>query len=176
MLGKKILAGVFAALVLIKLTFLLISPEQWLGATQPFLGHYAVVVGVYLVLLVITGYFIFTRLDLIDVAVVMLFTSVLMGLSLIPYLASIPKLTETIVSVGLAKAWPASLIWAAIAVAVLYRIFAGKRNSRKGGRRWRTSLCVGRAHQTIFGSIMWGGSRTRPYRFFSTLTGGWGGV
>ena len=70
MLGKKILAGIFAALTLIKLAFLLISPEQWLGATQAFLGHYPMMVGFYLVLLVITGYFVFTRLDLIDVAVV----------------------------------------------------------------------------------------------------------
>ncbi len=127
MLGKKILAGIFAALVLIKLAFLLISPQQWLGATQPFLGHYAVVMGVYLVLLVITGYFIFTSLDLIDIAVVMLFTGVLMGLSLIPYLAAMPKLPEIIVSVGLAKVWPSWVIWAAIAVAVLYKIFSSRR-------------------------------------------------
>ena len=127
MLGKKILAGVFAALILIKLAFLLISPGPWLGATQAFLGHYTLVMGIYLVLLVITGYFVFTRLDLIDVAVVMLFTGVLLGLSLIPYLAAVPKLPEAIVSVGFAKVWPAWIIWAAIAVAVLYRIFAGKK-------------------------------------------------
>jgi hypothetical protein len=126
MLGKKILAGIFAALILIKLAFLLTCPSQWLGATQAFLGHYPLMIGIYLVLLVITGYLVFTSLDLIDVAVVMLFTSILLGLSLIPYLASVPKLTEAIVSVGLAKAWPASIVWAAVAVAVLYRIFAGK--------------------------------------------------
>ena len=113
MLGKKILAGIFAAVILIKLAFLLISPEQWLGATQAFLGHYAVMMGIYLVLLVITGYFVFTRLDLIDVAVVMLFTSILLGLSLIPYLASMPQLPEAIVNVGFAKVWPAWILWAA---------------------------------------------------------------
>ena len=123
MLGKKILAVIFAALTLIKLAFLLISPESWLGATQAFLGHYTLMIAVYLVLLVITGYFVFTRIDLIDVAVVMLFTSVLLGLSLLPYLA---QLREAIVSVGLAKFWPGLIIWAVIAVAVLYRIFAGK--------------------------------------------------
>ena len=131
MLGKKILAVIFAALTLIKLAFLLISPEQWLGATQAFLGHYTLLIAVYLVLLVITGYFVFTRIDLIDVAVVMLFTSVLMGLSLLPYLASIPQLREAIVGVGLAKFWPPLIIWAAIAVAVLYRVFASKKE-RKG--------------------------------------------
>jgi hypothetical protein len=127
MLGKKILAGIFAALIVIKLAFLLISPEQWLGATQAFLGHYTLMIAIYLVLLVITGYFVFTGLDLIDVAVVMLFTSTLLGLSLIPYLASMPKLPEAIVTVGFAKVWPSWIIWAAVAVAVLYRIFAGKK-------------------------------------------------
>jgi hypothetical protein len=130
MLGKKILAVLFAALVLIKLAFLLISPGQWLGATQAFLGHYTLVMGVYLVLLVITGYFVFTRIDLIDVAVVMLFTGVLLGLSLIPYLATMPKFPEAIMSVGFAKAWPAWIIWAAVAVAVLYRIFGGQKEQK----------------------------------------------
>jgi hypothetical protein len=127
MLGKKILAGVFAALVLIKLAFLLVSPGSWLGATQAFLGHYTLVMGVYLVLLVITGYFVFTRIDLIDVAVVMLFTGVLLGLSLIPYLAAMPKFPEAIMSVGFARVWPAWIIWAAVAVAVLYRVLAGQK-------------------------------------------------
>jgi len=127
MLGKKILAVIFAAAILIKLAFLLVSPEGWVGATQAFLGHYAGMMGFYLVLLVITGYFVFTSLDLIDVAVVMLFTSILLGLSLIPYVASAPQLPETIVRVGFAKAWPAWILWAAIAAAVLYRVFSARR-------------------------------------------------
>ncbi len=127
MLGKKIIAVIFAEVILIKLAFLLISPSLWLGATQAFMGHYGAIIGIYLVLLVITGYFVFTSLDLIDVAVVMLFTSILLGLSLIPYLASMPQLPEAIVNVGFAKVWPAWILWAAIAVAVLYRIFAGKK-------------------------------------------------
>jgi hypothetical protein len=127
MLGKKILAGLFAALVLIKMAFLLIAPGVWLGAAQAFLGYYAVVMGFYVILLVITGYFIFTSLDLIDIVVVMLFTGVLMGLSLIPYLEAMPKLPAAIAGVGFGKVWFAWVIWAAIAVAVLYRIFAGKK-------------------------------------------------
>jgi hypothetical protein len=130
MLGKKILAGVFAALALVKLAFLLIAPGYWLGATQAFLGHYNMIMGVYLVLLVITGYFVFTSLDLIDVAVVMLFTGVLLGLSLLPYLASLPQLPEAMVSVGITKFWPGLIIWAVIAVAVLYRIFADKKGHK----------------------------------------------
>ena len=127
MLGKKILAGVFAALTLIKLAFLLTSPETWLGATQAFMGHYAVIMGIYLILLAIAGYYIFTSLDLIDVAVVMLFTSALVGLSLIPYADSLLKVGQEIGTVGFGKAWLALIIWVAIAVAVLYRVFSKKR-------------------------------------------------
>jgi hypothetical protein len=127
MQGKKILAGLFAALVLIKMAFLLIAPGAWLGATQAFLDHYAVVMAFYVILLVITGYFIFTSLDLIDIALVMLFTGILMGLSLLPYLEAMPKFPEAVAAVGFAKVWPAWVIWAAVCVAVLYRIFAGKK-------------------------------------------------
>jgi hypothetical protein len=131
MLGKKIIAVIFAAVILIKLAFLLLSPESWLGATQAFLGHYTAMIAFYLVLLVITGYYVFTSFDLIDVAVVMLFTSILLGLSLIPYLASVPQLPEAIVRVGFARVWPAWILWAGIAVAVLYRVLG----SKKGWRR-----------------------------------------
>jgi hypothetical protein len=127
MSGKKILAGVFAALILIKLAFLLINPEKWLGVAQAFLGHTAIVTVFYLILLVISGYFTFTNLDLIDVAVVMLFTSVLVGLSLIPYAASFQKISQEMVTVGFGKAWLAWIIWVAIAVGVLFRVFAKER-------------------------------------------------
>ena len=119
-------------------------------------------IAIYLVLLVITGYFVFTRIDLIDVAVVMLFTSVLLGLSLLPYLASIPQLREAIVSVGLAKFWPGLIIWAAIAVAVLYRIFAGKKGSGIGGRPGPPfSWCAVRTLHFL-AQTRRGGSRTAP--------------
>jgi hypothetical protein len=126
MLGKKILAGVFAGLTLIKLAFLLASPGSWLGVMQAFLGHSGIVTAIYLVLLVITGYFIFTSLDLIDVALVMLFTAALVGLSLIPYTASLQKVGQEIGTIGFGKAWLAWVIWVVIAVAVLYRIFASR--------------------------------------------------
>jgi hypothetical protein len=127
MVGKKILAGLFAGLTLIKLAFLLTSPETWLAATQAFLGQSTVVTAIYLVLLVITGYFVFTSLDLIDVAVVILFTSLLVGLTLMPYSGAMLKVGQEIGAIGLGKAWLALIIWVVIAVAVLYRIFAGKK-------------------------------------------------
>ncbi|MEW6387484.1 MAG: hypothetical protein AB1491_08215 [Thermodesulfobacteriota bacterium] len=131
MLGKKILAGVFAALILVKITFVFTQPGTWLTFTRALLDNYSVVTGIYLALLVLTGYFVFTSLDLIDVAVVMFFTAALMGLSLIPYLASMPQLPEEIINLGFAQAWPASIIWAALAVAVLYRVFISREKAEK---------------------------------------------
>jgi hypothetical protein len=82
---------------------------------------------IYLVLLVITCSYIFTSLDLVDVAVVMFFTSILVGLSLIPYSASLLKVQEEVITVGFGKVWFVVIIWAAFAVAVLYRVFSSKK-------------------------------------------------
>jgi hypothetical protein len=127
MLGKKIIAVIIAALTLIKVAFLLISPEKWLGMAQAFMGHTALVMVVYLILLAITGYFIFTSIDIIDIFVVMGFTALLVGLSLLPYAASLQTTTQEIAATGIGKAWLALLIWVALAIAVLYRVFAKER-------------------------------------------------
>lgn len=125
--GKKILAGIFAVAILLKLILLITIPDKWLGLTEGLLGHYAVIMVIYLILIVLTGYHVLTRLDLIDVAVVMFFTSLLVGISLLPYSASMLKLREEIVAVGLGKVWFALAMWGALAVAVLYRVLARKR-------------------------------------------------
>ncbi|MHB8069618.1 MAG: hypothetical protein ACYDIC_17130 [Desulfobaccales bacterium] len=126
MLGKKILAGIFAAIVLLKLILLLIKPNLWIGAAEVVLEHNELIVGIYLALILITGYFIFFTLNLIDVAVVMLFTSLLTALALLPYSTALFKLREEI-SVGVGKSWLAGLIWGALAVAVLYKVFSPSR-------------------------------------------------
>ncbi|HZE21865.1 MAG TPA: hypothetical protein VE082_07425 [Desulfobaccales bacterium] len=126
MSGKEILAVIFAGLILLKIVFGLINPGTWMGISAAFLGHYTLVLGLYLGLLVITGYYIFTSLDLIDVAVVMLFTSTLVGITLIPYAGSMIKMGEEIGVLGFGKAWLGLLLWVAIAGAVLYRVFASK--------------------------------------------------
>ena len=124
MLGKKVLAVIFAALVLIKLALLLIMPQQWLGMAQTFLGYSAALTAFYLIALIVTGYFIFTTMQLIDVAVVMLFTGLLVGLSLVPYAASLLPAVQQVAAAGLGRAWLPWIVWIALAVAVLYRVFA----------------------------------------------------
>ena len=127
MLGKKILAVIFALLILVKVAFLLVNPGKWLGIAQTLTGHTGAVMIGYLIALAIIGYFIFTSMDIIDVAVVMLFTGLLVGLNLIPYAASLHTTMQEIATAGLGKAWLALIIWVAIAVAVLMRVFARAR-------------------------------------------------
>jgi hypothetical protein len=123
MLGKQILAGFCGVAILAKLLFIIISPVKWVGLMEVFLGHTAIIWPVYLVLIIITGYYAFSSVDLIDLAVVILFTSLVIGLSLIPYSESLLKLGGEIATQGLGQAWLAMVIWGALAVAVLYRVF-----------------------------------------------------
>ncbi len=123
MLGKKVLAGIFAAIVVLKIIFLLIKPNLWVGAAEVVLAHTDVVVGAYLLLILITGYFVFSTLNLIDIAVTMFFTSLLTALSILPFAGALFKLQEE-ASVGIGKAWLALLIWGALAVAILFKVLA----------------------------------------------------
>jgi hypothetical protein len=127
MAGKKFLAVIFAVAVLLKLFFIIVSPVKWVGLMEVFLGHTTLIWAVYLVVIIITGCYVFLSIDLLDMAVVMLFTSLLIGLSLIPYSASLLKLGGEIATVGLGQAWLAMVFWAALAVAVLYRVFTPQR-------------------------------------------------
>ncbi len=126
MLAKKILATIFALVILLKLIIAFTNPATWLGFTGAFLGHDLIAILVYLVLALITGYYIFSTLELIDIAVVMFFTSVLVALSLVPYSTQWLRLGQEIAGLGLGKAWFTIVIWGALALAVLYRVFSKK--------------------------------------------------
>ena len=127
MVAKKVLATIFAALTLVKLLALWLTPDKWLNLTRLLLSHQVILNYVYLALLAITGYLIFSSLNLIDIALVMLFTSLLTGLFLLPYSAPMFKLGEAMAAIGLAKAWLPLVIWGALAVAVLAKVFSKRR-------------------------------------------------
>jgi hypothetical protein len=131
MFGKKVLAVIFAVAVLVKLFFITMSPVKWVGFMETFLGHAGFLWVLYLALIIFTGCYVFLSIDLLDLAVAMLFTSLLIGLTLVPFSASILKLGGEIATQGLWKAWPAMVIWLALAVAVLYRAFSENKKRRR---------------------------------------------
>ena len=127
MFAKKVLVTIFAGLILLKLLALLVNPNKWLNLSGLLLAHHVILTYVYLALIVITGYYIFSSLNLIDIALVMLFTSLLTGLSLIPYSTPLFKFGEAMATIGLGKAWLPLAIWGALAVAVLAKVFSKRR-------------------------------------------------
>ena len=127
MRAKKILAGIFAVLILVKLAALLVIPGQWMSFGKLFLEHHLMVTWIYLVLLAITGYFIFSGLNLIDIALVMFFTSLLTGLTLLPYSTQLVQLGDAMTAAGFGKAWLSLAIWGAVAVAVLLKVLSKSR-------------------------------------------------
>ncbi|MGA7577331.1 MAG: hypothetical protein ACLQUW_07050 [Desulfobaccales bacterium] len=134
MLGKKILASIFALIILLKLVFVLAAPQQWMGFAAGLLGHQVLATVIYLILIGITGYYIFSTLDLIDIALVMFLTSMLVGLAFIPYATQFISLNKQIVASGMGKAWLAMVIWLALAVATLIRVFSKGRGTADGPR------------------------------------------
>jgi len=127
MLVKKILACSVALIILLKLVFVVACPQQWVGFAAVIMGHYVLVMAIYLILLVIIGYYIFSSLNLIDISLVIFFTSLLTGLALIPYSTLLLSLNEQIIASGMGKAWLAMVIWGALAVAILFRVFSKNR-------------------------------------------------
>lgn len=128
MFAKKILAGIFAVLILIKLAALLINPAGWMSLGRVFLENHATVTAIYLILITLTGFFIFSSVNLIDLALVMFFTSLLIGLTLIPYSTPMLQLGDAMVALGFRQAWLAMVIWGAVAVAVLFKVLSKSRS------------------------------------------------
>ena len=122
MTSIEVLATIFAVLVLVKMAFIRTNPKAWMNFAQPILRNSVVALVVYLALAAVVGYFIFSSMTIVQVGAVMLFTSLLMGVSLAPYSQLILKVGEEILTVGLGKAWLSMLIWTGISLWVLYGV------------------------------------------------------
>jgi hypothetical protein len=130
MQGKKILAGIFAVLVLLKIAALLTNPAKWLYLAELVLAHQALLTWIYLGLLLFLACLIFSSLNLIDIALVMLFTVLLTGLTFIPYSTQFLKLGIEMTAGGFRKGWLSLVIWGVLALAVLIRVFAKEKGRR----------------------------------------------
>ena len=78
---------------------------------------------IYLFLAGIVGYYVLSNIAIIQIAAVMLFTSLLGGIGLAPYSRVMLRLGEEILNEGVSKAWLSMLIWTLVAIWVLYTVF-----------------------------------------------------
>jgi ABC-type protease/lipase transport system fused ATPase/permease subunit len=126
MIVMKILGAIFAIAVLVKLIVFLIHPKAWMRVAETLLKAHKITTLVYLVLAIIAAACIFTRLDIIEVAAVMFFTTVLMAMAMIPYSKAMLKLKEEISGSRLEilrNSWLAILVWLGFAIWILWAIF-----------------------------------------------------
>jgi uncharacterized membrane protein len=128
MTALEVIATIFAILILVKVSVVLISLQLWMkNVSQPLLGNPPLARAVYTVLAAVVGYYVFTSLYVADVLAVMGFTALLMGLALLPYAKTLLKTAEEMSadrSKLLQNAWLPLVVWVVIALWVLASVFA----------------------------------------------------
>jgi hypothetical protein len=124
-----ILAVIFALFIIVKISIVFIYPHGWFKFADALLRNTILMTVVYLVLAAIVGYYILRSFSIVQVAAVMLFTSLLIGLALIPFSETMLSIREGLLGSRLdilRKTWLTLLIWIAIAVWTLYEVFTKK--------------------------------------------------
>ncbi len=128
MTALEIIATIFAIFVLVKIVVVLIDPQIWMKrVAEPLLGNPRLATAVYLVLAIVVGYYVFASLHIVDVAAVMLFTALVMGVGMMPYSKALLKLAGEMSATRsdlLRNAWLPIVIWTVIALWVLTSVFA----------------------------------------------------
>lgn len=117
-----VMALIFAVMVLVKLAALLFSPAWWMDTAGAMFNHPRACTWVYAVLAAVVGYFVLTRMDIVEVVSAMLLTSLLMGVGVAPYSRTILKLGREMAGEGFGRLWPVMVVWTVIAVWALYAV------------------------------------------------------
>jgi hypothetical protein len=121
----KVWAALFALLVLVKLVMLVVARDYWLGLAEKLVRPGNRVALIYGAAAAVVGLPVLLQVSIIEIGAVMLWTSLLMGLSLAPYGEMVLKWRDEITRVGLAKIWWVLAIWAGLAVWMLVAVFGG---------------------------------------------------
>jgi len=119
----EILATFFAVFVIVKLVVVTVKPGLWMKWAKGILKNELLITLIYFVFAVIVGYYIFAELTVVQVAAVTLWVSMLIGIGFIPYSKILLKTSDELLSVGISTTWLSMLIWAVLAVWVLYAVF-----------------------------------------------------
>ena len=121
-MAVEIIALIFAIAVIVKLIFFLAAPKAMMKWVKYVTKSAYVLTVVYLVALVVVGYFVFAEMSVIQVVAGGMFILPLFALTMAAY----PKMFETLVSEmmkNLKKSWLPWLLWVALALWVLYALF-----------------------------------------------------
>ncbi len=127
MTALEVIATILAVLVLVKISVVLVNPGLWMKkVAAPIFDSPALATAVYAGLAIVVGYFVFASLTIVEVAAVMAFTALLMGLGMLPYAKPFLKIAEEMAanrSELLRNAWLPIVIWVGISLWVLSSVF-----------------------------------------------------
>lgn len=128
MTALEVIATILAVLVLVKISVVLVNPGLWMKkVAAPIFDNPALATAVYAGLTIVVGYFVFASLTIVEVAAVMAFTALLMGLGMLPYAKPFLKIAEEMAanrSELLRNAWLSIVIWVGISLWVLASVIA----------------------------------------------------
>ena len=122
----EIIAAIFAVAVLVKLSFIAAKPEWWRDWMKVVIKRSKCLVWVYFALALIVGYYLLQSLTIVEVMASVVFGSLLMAMVLLQYPDAIIKIGRQMLKDRtslFAKAWLGIVVYAALAVWVLYVLF-----------------------------------------------------
>ncbi|MFH0906913.1 MAG: hypothetical protein ABIC36_02410 [bacterium] len=122
MTAIETLAVIVAVLTLVKIATLIINPKIWMALVDLIYRNKSVSSVIYVIIILISGYYVLQSVSIIDIGAVTLFIVFLMGLGFFPYYETILKLRDDVVKTGIKKAWLSLVIWTVFALWILYAV------------------------------------------------------
>ena len=120
------IAVVLAVGALLKILLIMAKPSWLMSFSDKLMGNKALFTLVALILVAITGYYVLYQgtVDIVTVGAVMGLTGALMMLAWAPYSKIVLDMRRKMTEGALRKSWLSIIIWAVIAVWILYAVFA----------------------------------------------------
>lgn len=118
----EIMALVFALMLLIKIIIVVLNPKALVKTGNAFLGKEGITKFAFLVLTIITGYYLLQKLTIVEVGAAMLFTTFLMAITFFTYWSIMVQVRKKVAKEGVGKAWLSLILWTAVALWILYTI------------------------------------------------------
>lgn len=124
MLLMKIFAVLFAVLILVKIVLLVLGRDFLLQMSEKLLQNRKNALIIYGVGAAVVGLPVLLTINIVEIATVMLWTSLLIGLGMIPYSDLLAKYCQEFKQVSLTKIWWLLGLWGGLAIWVLYAVFS----------------------------------------------------
>jgi len=124
MTSIETLAFILAVFASIKVLALIFIPELWVGLTDKLSRSSAILTFFYLIIAVISGFFVLNAFTIIQIGAVALFITALVGLSVAPHYDEFVEVGEKLVNEGtIYNSWLGLLAFLLIAIWIFFELF-----------------------------------------------------